>query len=128
MASVASIRQITCRISALVVLLGMLLSALDVAPARAEPIGVPGTWVQVFDDEFTSPGLNESVWTPGWKKSGLSNVNHRCVNSSNVWQPGDGDLHLHVAGTGSSCEGGTTVKETGALVESNPWDGQPKHV
>ena len=36
------------------------------------PIGDPGIWHSVFDDEFNASSLNTSVWNRGWLSSGLT--------------------------------------------------------
>jgi Glycosyl hydrolases family 16 len=123
--------------SSLVAIIGLAAIAFDVPTASAEPapVGISGNWGLRFDEEFTSPGLNTSVWTPGWYRNGLWETNSEVGSvygcSENVQQPGDGYLHLHIRALGelptnSPCR--TSPQLTvGASVEANPLDGVSGH-
>ncbi len=93
--------------------------------ARAEPLpnGVPGSWVLLFNEEFSANGLNTALWTPEWPSGPMSG---QCTSPSLVSQPGNGYLYLQVRAQESTC-GGANHADTGALVESNPADGKPGH-
>jgi hypothetical protein len=91
------------------------------------PVGVPGTWHVVMDDEFNATSLDTSIWQAGWFGSGITspaNSNEQaCYNSNNVTLPGDGTVHLRVTDVPATC-GGKTEPYTGALLSSNPSDGR----
>ena len=79
------------------------------------PLGVPGSWHLVFDDEFDS--LNTTAWTPYWfndcnPKSVMNNVK---TCSSNV-KVANGEAVLQLSDAGS-----------GALLSTNPKDGVRGH-
>ncbi len=68
----------------------------------------------IFDDEFNTGSLDTQLWSPDWFGSG--NVQNKTVmNSSNV-SVGANGLNLTLNGNG-----------TGAIVSSNPSDGQSGH-
>jgi hypothetical protein len=106
----------------------LVLACVGVATSHAEPMpnGVPGTWQLKLNEEFSSSGLNTSLWTPGWQHGGLSEESERCLSSALVNQPGDGYLHLWLHKETNTCES-THSEYTGSLVESNPNDGVPGH-
>lgn len=72
------------------------------------PLGVPGSWNLVFDDEFDGTALGQA-WAPYWFRDG-SVQNGTVMNSSNV-SVSDGDLDLAL-GSGS-----------GSIVSTNPEGG-----
>ncbi len=106
----------------------VVLACVGVAASQAEPMpnGVPGTWQLKLNEEFSSSGLNTSLWTPGWQHGGISAESERCLSSALVNQPGDGYLHLWLRKESNTCEG-THSEYTGSLVESNPNDGVSGH-
>jgi hypothetical protein len=73
--------------------------------------GVPN--VLIFSDSFAT--LNETVWSPTWFGN-TEPQNDTNMDAANVTIGPDG-LHLLLSG-----------KQTGAIVSSNPSDGQPGHV
>jgi hypothetical protein len=87
-----------------------------VASKVSAPLGPPGPWQLVFDDEFDF--LNPAVWTPYWftdcqpesKKNGVKTC------SSNV-KVANGEALLQLSDPAS-----------GALLTTNPRDGAPGHV
>jgi hypothetical protein len=82
----------------------------------------------VLNEEFSAAGLNTALWTPGWQHGGISGpVAGQCMSSSNVIQSGNGYLYLELKPQANVCEG-TSVPDTGALVESNPGDRVAGHV
>ena len=93
------------------------------AHAEPLPVNVPGNWQLSLNEEFTSAGLNKSLWTPEWPHEPMSG---QCTNPNNVSQPGNGELDLYVKAEESTCYG-THVADTGSTVESNPSDGVPGH-
>lgn len=107
---------------------------LTVVPVSAQPspIGVSGQWTLAFDEEFTSSGLNASVWTPGWQHGGISGpMSEKCLSAANVSQPGNGYIYLELKKEANTCEYGSergSVSNTGALVESNAGDGVSGHL
>jgi len=86
------------------------------------PVGQSGSWILVFSDEFNSTALDRTKWTPGWFGSGITGpVNSSelaCYDSAHVTEAGDGNLHLKLDATPSSC-GGHSKQYTGALISSN---------
>ena len=99
------------------------LAIASTAQADPMPIGVPGSWAMKFDEEFTSAGLNTSVWTPDWYQGQMAG---QCTSPNLVSQPGNGYLYLQVRAQASECSG-IHNSNTGALVESDPGDGVPGH-
>lgn len=74
-----------------------------------------------FHDEFNNSSLNTSVWTRGWFGNGMTDFNGDCLDSRNVSEPGDGDLHLRLTAENVTC-GGASGSTAGAMVSSNPGD------
>jgi hypothetical protein len=68
----------------------------------------------VFDDEFNTGSLNQSVWSPDWFGNG-ADQNGTTMAESNVSVDSAG-LELNLASN-----------STGAIVSSNPADKQPGH-
>jgi hypothetical protein len=118
------------RLSALLVMMVLLLTLIQVAEAQAEPMpnGVPGTWGLRVNEEFTGAGVNTALWTPGWQSDAsiTGPVSGGCEASKNVYQPGNGYIYLQLRAEHATC-GTATVEDTGAVIESNPGDGQPGH-
>ena len=82
------------------------------APAFT-PVGVPGSWRLIFDDEFSSPSLNTGLWSNGiWGFDGpLASEEEECYPSSQVGL-GGGVLSLTaIAKTGSCTVSGGSVTE-----------------
>jgi hypothetical protein len=79
------------------------------------PLGVPGPWNLVFEDEFDT--LNTAVWTPYWfndcNPQSLKNNVKTC--SSNI-RIANGEAILQLSDD-----------KSGALLSSNPKDGAPGH-
>jgi hypothetical protein len=114
----------------LVVTLVLLLALFHIGSAQAEPmpVGVSGTWALRLNEEFTSTGLNTSLWTSGWQHDGISGpMSGQCLSSGDVSQPGNGYVYLEVKAQKNTC-GSTSVEDTGGLIESNPSDGVSGHV
>jgi hypothetical protein len=95
--------------------------------ASPRPIGIPGTWNLVLDDEFNARALDTAIWQPGWFGSGatgpVNSLEAACYSAGNVIIPGDGSVHLRVTATPSTCKG-VGEPNTGALLSSNPYDGR----
>jgi beta-glucanase (GH16 family) len=92
-----------------------------------QPLGIPGEWAFVLNQEFNGPGLDTSIWRAGWYGNGitgsLNKLEDDCYSSANVTFPGDGTMHLAVTAEPSRCNG-RTRPYTGALVSTNPHDGR----
>ena len=116
-------RLILTSLLAGILLLGIASAAVNVAQAEPMPVGVPGNWAMIFNEEFSANGVNTALWTPEWPNEPMSG---ECTSPSLVSQPGNGYLYLQVRAQESTC-GGTKHADTGALVESNPGDGKPGH-
>jgi Fungal fucose-specific lectin/Glycosyl hydrolases family 16 len=128
-ATLSRSRHLAARLA--VSLTGMIiaLACIGAAVSQAEPMpnGVPGTWALRLNEEFTSAGLNATLWTPGWQHGGISGpMSGQCLSSGNVEQPGNGYLYLWTKKASNTCDG-TNVEYTGGLVESNPGDGVEGH-
>ncbi|MBO4253479.1 glycoside hydrolase family 16 protein [Streptomyces griseorubiginosus] len=87
------------------------------------PLGVPGTWRNVFDDEFNGTSLDGSKWNPNWL--GCSGCTTKPVNSGELsaYSPSQvsvsgGNLHLKAVQQ-SATVNGTTYPYVSGLVESN---------
>ncbi|HUZ84897.1 MAG TPA: glycoside hydrolase family 16 protein [Gaiellales bacterium] len=77
------------------------------------PVGDPGSWRVVFDDEFNGSSLNSGYWSTGlWGFSGpLNPVEEECYPSSQVTE-GGGQLNLTaIAKSGTCTTSGGTVTE-----------------
>lgn len=99
------------------------------APVVPRPLGIPGNWNIIFDDEFTGTTLDPSKWAPGWwpNAQGLSDpVNTAEIaayNAANVTV--NNGLSLALTHDPITAPGtGTQYQWTGALISSNPNDGR----
>jgi Glycosyl hydrolases family 16 len=96
-----------------------------------QPYGQSGIWKMTFDDEFNGNSLNTSTWTPGWFGAGVTSPTNSsetaCYDASQVSEPGDGYLHLHLVARRERCNG-NTYSYTGSLVSTNPSDGVAGHI
>ena len=126
----ATIDRAVRRVAALVATLAAFLTVVQVAAAQAEPMpeGIPGTWALRVNKEFTGAGLNTALWTGGWQSDAsiTGPISNECEASKNVYQPGNGYIYLQLRKEAATC-GTTKVEDTGAVIESNPSDGQPGH-
>ncbi len=99
----------------------------ETSPGSVMPQGMTGTWNLVRADEFSGSALDTAMWMPGWFGSGVTgpvnSYEQACYSSDNVTMPGDGNVHLKVTATSSTCTG-STQPYTGALLSSNPSDGR----
>ncbi|QDG62322.1 family 16 glycosylhydrolase [Pseudarthrobacter sp. NIBRBAC000502771] len=87
-----------------------------VASKEAGPVGPPGPWRLVLDEEFNS--LNTSLWTPYWFRD--------C-------HPGSRKNKVKTCSSNVKVENGNAVlqlsdADSGALLSSNPKDGVPGHM
>ena len=81
------------------------------------PLGVPGSWNPIFDEEFNGTSLNQSLWSTGWGGPGLtgpvSTEELECYSPSQV-VVGGGELDLNlIAQPQTNCplDGGGTINE-----------------
>jgi beta-glucanase (GH16 family) len=92
-----------------------------------QPLGIPGHWRYILDDEFDGPTLDTSIWRAGWYGTGTTGptnvLENDCYSSANVTFPGDGSMHLAVSAERSRCDG-RSLPYSGALVSTNPLDGR----
>jgi hypothetical protein len=93
---VLSVRRILTVSASLIAAMTVVLSAdLSIAHAEAQPTGLSGDWSLALNEEFSSNGLNTTLWTPGWQHGGISGpMAGMCASSSLVSQPGNGYLYL----------------------------------
>ncbi|MEU4498691.1 glycoside hydrolase family 16 protein [Streptomyces sp. NPDC023998] len=90
----------------------------------AAPIGIPGTWRQVFGDEFNGTSLDGSKWNPNWL--GCPTCTTKPVNSAELaaYAPSQvsvsgGSLHLKAEKQATTASDGKTYAYRSGLVESN---------
>ncbi|MET9407965.1 glycoside hydrolase family 16 protein [Streptomyces sp. NPDC002935] len=94
------------------------------APSTAAaPVGIAGTWRQVFSDEFNGTGLDGSKWNSNW--FGCSGCVTKPPNSAeaSAYSPSqvsvsDGSLHLNLIQQPTTV-GGKTYPNVSGLVTSN---------
>jgi Glycosyl hydrolases family 16 len=119
-------------IAGLVVMTVALVALLGSAVAQAEPVpdNIPGTWALKVNEEFTGAGLNKALWTGGWQSNAsvTGPISEECEAAKNVYQPGNGYIYLQLRKETEKVNCGSGPTEyTGAVIESNPSDGQPGH-
>jgi beta-glucanase (GH16 family) len=81
------------------------------AAAATAPLGDPGSWHAIFDDEFDSTSLDSSNWSTGWFGSGITGpINPydelSCYDPAEVSE-GGGELDLGIAAKAETCSSGT---------------------
>jgi len=85
------------------------------------PVGDPGSWRTLFDDEFSAGALDTSKWSTGWFGNGITQpVNSYeidCYDPNQVSQSG-GELDLTLIAKAQSC-GGTTEPYSSGIVTTN---------
>jgi Glycosyl hydrolases family 16/LysM domain len=91
------------------------------APAPAAdsgPLGIPGSWTPVFDDEFNGDSLDTANWNTGWLASGITPpVNpdeQECYDPTQV-SVGGGYLHLDAVPKSEECGGQTRPYASGMV-------------
>ncbi len=87
-------------------------SSVGAVPQAPASLGAPTRLI--FDDEFNTGSLDTQLWSPDWFGSG--NVQNKTVMDSSNVSVGANGLNLTLNGNG-----------TGAIVSSNPSDGQSGH-
>jgi beta-glucanase (GH16 family) len=92
-------------------------------PATSSPLGMPGTWHSVFDDEFNGTSLDTTKWTPNWQ--GCQSCTTAPVNSdeSEAYAPSQvsvsgGSLHLQAVAEPTTVNGQAYPYRSG-MVESD---------
>ncbi|TQK50821.1 beta-glucanase (GH16 family) [Streptomyces sp. SLBN-118] len=90
----------------------------------AAPAGIPGTWRQVFGDEFNGTSLDGSKWNPNWL--GCPTCTTKPVNSAELaaYAPSQvsvsgGSLHLKAEKAQTTATDGKTYAYRSGLVESD---------
>ena len=85
------------------------------------PVGVPGRWKLIFDDEFDGTSLDTAKWSTGWLSSGITgpvNDNEKeCYDPSQV-SVGGGSLSLEMIAKIESC-GSNDPRFTSGLVNTD---------
>jgi hypothetical protein len=91
------------------------------SPISSGPIGDPGSWHPIFDDEFNATTLDTSKWSTGWFGSGITPG----VNSSEIdcYDPNQvvetsGELDLNLIAKPETCNG-TTQPYASGIVTTN---------
>lgn len=84
----------------------------------AGPVGDPGSWNLVFDDEFANSSLDPSKWSTGWLGSGITApVNSEeleCYDPAQVSEA-NGELDLNLVAESESCGGETRPYASGMV-------------
>jgi beta-glucanase (GH16 family) len=88
-----------------------------VGTTAATPVGDPGTWHLVFDDEFNTPLLDTLDWSTGWFGSGITGpvngpMENDCYDPAQVVQANN-ELDLNLVARTESCAGTTKSYATG---------------
>jgi Glycosyl hydrolases family 16 len=85
------------------------------------PVGVPGSWRVIFDDEFSATSLDTSKWSTGWFGSGITQAVNSyetdCYDPNQVTQSG-GELDLTLIAKSETCAG-TTQPYASGIVTTN---------
>jgi hypothetical protein len=85
------------------------------------PVGDPGSWRTLFDDEFNAGALDTSRWSTGWFGNGITQpVNSfeiDCYDPKQVSEAG-GELDLTLIAKAENC-GGTTEPYASGIVTTN---------
>ena len=86
-----------------------------------EPVGVPGSWNLIFDDEFYGQGLDSS-WSTGWFGSGITAgiggaSEPECYDPSHVVE-GNHELDINFTQETETCDGGSH-RYTSGIVTTN---------
>jgi beta-glucanase (GH16 family) len=94
------------------------------ASSAGAPLGIPGTWRQVFGDEFSGTTLDSTKWNPNWL--GCPTCITKPVNSAELgaYAPSQvsvsgGSLHLTAIQQQTTANNGQTYAYRSGLVESN---------
>lgn len=94
-----------------------------------QPVGIPGNWNLIFDDEFAGTELDASKWRPGWwpNSAGLSDpvntLEVAAYSEANVTV--DNGLSLALTSQSITAPNGKTYPFTGALVSTDPQTASP---
>jgi beta-glucanase (GH16 family) len=82
------------------------------------PLGIPGSWQLVFDDEFDGFGLDTTRWSTGWMGAGITSAVNTlepvCYDPAQV-AVANGNLFLSVVQKEESCGGVTQPYAAGAV-------------
>ncbi|QMU76324.1 glycoside hydrolase family 16 protein [Streptacidiphilus sp. PB12-B1b] len=97
--------------------------ALAAAPPGSSPLGMPGYWNPVFDDEFDGTALDTASWTPNWLGCPGCTTAPVTLNESEAYAPsqvsvGGGYLHLQAAARPTTLDG-TTYPYLSGMVQSD---------
>lgn len=88
------------------------------ASGGARPLGIPGSWRLVFDDEFDGGRLDTAHWSTGWLGTGItpgvSDQEADCDDPAQV-AVADGTLDLSAARKNEYCDGKTQPYAVGAV-------------
>jgi beta-glucanase (GH16 family) len=91
------------------------------AGGSGAPVGAPGTWHSIFDDEFNGTTLDTSKWSTGWLSPGITApVNSselECYDPSQV-TVANGELDLSLISKSEACGGGSHPYASG-MVNTN---------
>lgn len=100
-------------------------TAATTASSQPQPVGVPGTWHLVFDDEFNGTSLDLTKWRPNWLGATNSTIT-KPVNSSELscYDPAqvsvaEGTLGLTAVKRRCTDANGVTYQYASGLIESN---------
>ena len=84
------------------------------------PIGVPGSWHSIFDDEFTGTALDTSKWSTGWLSPGITapvgSSELECYDPNQV-TVANGELDLNLISKAERC--GSSRPYASGMVNTN---------
>ena len=92
-------------------------SSTTTATGSPMPVGDPGSWHLVFDDEFNGSGLDSSKWSTGWFGSGITGGvggtgENDCYDPAQAVVSG-GELDLNLIAASEQCSGTSKGYATG---------------
>ncbi len=85
------------------------------------PIGIPGTWTNVFADEFASGKLDTTKWSVGWLASGVTkpvNSAEVCCYAPECVTVSGSNLRLHLINKAQKANDGKTYPYSSGLVHT----------
>jgi beta-glucanase (GH16 family) len=115
-------RRVERTLFALIVIVAVGASVRALAPASYRspvPIGVPGSWRLIFDDEFNGSSLNTSLWSSGWFGSGITagvggSSEPECYSPSHIVE-GNHELDINFTKQTETCDGGSHPYTSGIV-------------
>jgi len=96
-----------------------------VRPDSAGPLGDPGSWHSIFDEEFSASWLNSGLWSTsrygsGGLAAGFSSAELECFDPAQTTIAG-GEADLSLTASSEYCGGATKPYAAGILTTLNKW-------